>query len=127
MSIIVRRLLISALISAMVCIAVLAPQPIWAEEPYGARTYPQTAEPMPAKKHPTADEMFIDGLFLRPFMLAETLVGTAVFLITLPFSALGGNVEEAGQRLVVDPATATFRRCLGCLPDYYASRYDERE
>jgi len=37
-----------------------------------------------------------------------------VYLVSLPFSLLGGNAEEAGEVLVMGPARATFVRCLGC-------------
>lgn len=55
-----------------------------------------------------------DALFVRPALLATTIVGSAVYLVSLPFSALGGNAGEAGEVLVVGPAKATFVRCLGC-------------
>jgi hypothetical protein len=43
-----------------------------------------------------------------------TVVGAATFVVSLPFSALGGNVADAADTLVVGPAKATFVRCLGC-------------
>ncbi|WP_323750506.1 hypothetical protein [Marinobacter sp.] len=63
---------------------------------------------------PSALAMTTDAVFLRPALLATTIVGTAVYLVSLPFSALGGNAGEAGEVLVVGPAKATFVRCLGC-------------
>ncbi len=71
---------------------------------------------------PTAEQMIIDGLIYRPLYLAGTAVGLGIFIVTLPFSILGGNVDQAGQTLVVEPARATFGNCLGCLPNYYDSR-----
>jgi len=71
---------------------------------------------------PTAEQMIIDGLIYRPLSLAGTAVGLGIFIVTLPFSILGGNVDQAGQTLVVEPARATFGNCLGCLPNYYDSR-----
>jgi len=64
---------------------------------------------------PTAEQMIMDGLVYRPLSLAATAVGTGIFIVTLPFSLFGGNVEEAGNRLVVEPAAATFTECLGCI------------
>lgn len=55
-----------------------------------------------------------DLLIARPLLLATTAVGTGLFLASLPFSILGGNVEEAADTLVIDPAWLTFGRCLGC-------------
>ena len=63
---------------------------------------------------PSALAMAGDAVFVRPVLLATTIVGSAVYLISLPFSLLGGNAGEAGETLVVGPAKATFVRCLGC-------------
>ncbi len=71
---------------------------------------------------PTAEQMIIDGLIYRPLFLAGTAVGIGIFIVTLPFSILGGNVDQAGQALVVEPAKATFGNCLGCIPGYSDSR-----
>lgn len=71
---------------------------------------------------PTAEEMIIDGLVYRPLYLAGTAIGLGVFIATLPFSILGGNADQAGHTLVVEPARATFGECLGCLPYYSHSR-----
>ena len=62
---------------------------------------------------PTAGTMLADTVMVRPLMLIGTAVGVVAFVITLPFSALGGNVGEAGQTLVVEPAKYTFIRPLG--------------
>lgn len=63
----------------------------------------------------TGGTMMADTFLVRPFMLAGTVVGLATFVVTLPFSALGGNVGEAGNTLVVEPAKYTFIRPLGEL------------
>jgi len=58
--------------------------------------------------------MTADILVARPIGVAVTAVGAAAFVVSLPFSLLGGNVKEAGENLVVNPGKATFVRCLGC-------------
>src|SRR5690554_771017 len=63
---------------------------------------------------PTAEQMIVDGLVYRPLSLAGTLIGTGLFIVTLPFSLMGDNADVAAERLVKDPANATFDRCLGC-------------
>lgn len=63
---------------------------------------------------PSALAMTADALFARPVLFATTVVGAAVYVVSLPFSLLGGNAKEAGEVLVVGPAEATFVRCLGC-------------
>jgi hypothetical protein len=72
-----------------------------------ASTYSEYAEA------PTAGTMLADTVMVRPLMLIGTAVGVVAFVITLPFSALGGNVGEAGRILVVEPAKYTFIRPLG--------------
>ncbi len=79
------------------------PQPAWAGHPV----------------EPGATGMIIDGLVVRPISLVATVVGAVVFVITLPFSASSGNVNEAGEKLVVKPAAYTFFRCLGCFGGEY--------
>jgi hypothetical protein len=67
----------------------------------------------PYSEAPTAGTMLADTFMVRPLMLVGTAAGVVTFVVTLPFSALGGNVGEAGQTLVVDPAKYTFVRPLG--------------
>ena len=45
----------------------------------------------------SAGAMVVDALAVRPLGMAATLLGSAVFIISLPFSALGGNVDEGEQ------------------------------
>jgi hypothetical protein len=62
---------------------------------------------------PSAGEMFVDFFFMRPAGLIATTAGSVGFVLSLPFSALGGNIGDAGQALVVKPARFTFTRPLG--------------
>lgn len=57
-----------------------------------------------------------DAIFARPALLLATGVGLTIYTATLPFSILGGSEEQAAETLVLAPAEATFRRCLGCTP-----------
>jgi hypothetical protein len=43
-------------------------------------------------------------------------VGLTLYTATLPFSILAGSEKQAADTLVLGPADATFRRCLGCTP-----------
>ncbi len=61
----------------------------------------------------TAGSMVADALLVRPLGIVALVAGTAVFIISLPFSALGGNTEEAYQQMMVKPAKFTFQRPLG--------------
>lgn len=60
-----------------------------------------------------AMSMMFDLVILRPLGLAATVIGTAFFVVSLPFSVLGGNTGEAAKKLMVEPAKYTFTRPLG--------------
>src|SRR5690625_1953105 len=61
----------------------------------------------------SAAAMTPDALLVRPLGLVATVLGAGLFVVSLPLSALGGNVGEAAQTLVVAPAEMTFVRPLG--------------
>jgi hypothetical protein len=56
----------------------------------------------------------LDIIVARPVGIIVTGIGAVLFAVSLPFSALGGNIDEAAETLVVNPARETFTRCLGC-------------
>jgi hypothetical protein len=62
---------------------------------------------------PDPGAMIVDLIAVRPLGLVATLAGSAVFIVSIPFSALGGNTEVAWERLVAEPAAFTFKRPLG--------------
>ncbi len=90
----------------------LLPQPTWAGDAERTRS-------LGTEREPGAGSMIVDGLVVRPISLVATVVGAVAFVITLPFSASGGNVDEASEMLVVRPAAFTFSRCLGCFGGEY--------
>lgn len=57
--------------------------------------------------------MAADLVLVRPLGIVATALGCAVFIVSLPFSALGGNTKQAAQKLVQEPASFTFTRPLG--------------
>ena len=61
----------------------------------------------------SAPAMTADLLVVRPVGIVATGAGFCVYLLSLPFSYLGGNTEEAWSALVKDPAKFTFTRPLG--------------
>jgi len=60
---------------------------------------------------------FIDAILLRPAGLLLIPIGFCAFVISLPFSATGGNVSGAFDDLVKAPARYTFERPLGEIED----------
>ncbi|MGK0500509.1 MAG: hypothetical protein ACJAYG_002160 [Oceanicoccus sp.] len=81
---------------------------------------PQIAYTQAIEEDPSALAMTGDLLLARPLLLATTVIGSVVYLVSLPFSLAGGNAVEAGNTLVVGPAKATFVRCLGCTHSGYS-------
>jgi hypothetical protein len=62
---------------------------------------------------PEGGEMIYDTVVLRPVGLIATAVGSVFFILSLPFSALANNVDDASEKLVKDPYRYTFKRPLG--------------
>jgi hypothetical protein len=60
-----------------------------------------------------AGKMAGDALVVRPLGLCATVIGGVVFVVSLPFSALGGNTASAYKYLLADPFKFTFSRPLG--------------
>jgi len=63
---------------------------------------------------PNAFSMVGDLVIARPLLIAGTVLGTALFVVTLPFTAPVGAAKQSAQSLVVEPGRAAFVRCLGC-------------
>ncbi|KPA89494.1 hypothetical protein [Pseudomonas asplenii] len=92
---------------------------------FGLQSLPALAEdgtsgdPTYRIQNPPAYAMIGDLLVARPLLVGATLVGTAVFVVSLPFTVFGGvdGVGKAGKALVVDPGKAAFARCLGCTAE----------
>jgi len=61
----------------------------------------------------SGEVMIADALVARPVGLVAMVVGSAVYVVSLPFSLLGGNEKQARQKLVVEPTEFTFKRPLG--------------
>ncbi|MCX5870476.1 MAG: hypothetical protein NTY00_07555 [Deltaproteobacteria bacterium] len=57
--------------------------------------------------------MAADIALARPAGAMATVAGLAIFVVSAPFSALGGNSQEAWDSLVASPADYTFKRPLG--------------
>jgi high-affinity K+ transport system ATPase subunit B len=74
----------------------------------------------PVEREITADAMLADLVLLRPLGIAATILGSAVFVASLPFTLPTRSVDKAAQKLVVEPGKFTFVRPLGQVPrEYY--------
>lgn len=63
---------------------------------------------------PDEMEVALDLLVARPIGLGMAAVGSVLFVLTTPFSVIGGNVGEAADILVFGPYKEVLVRCLGC-------------
>ena len=64
-------------------------------------------------KEPGGGAMMYDMVVVRPIGIVATAIGSVFWLISLPFSASGDNVDAATEKLVKEPAAYTFDRPLG--------------
>jgi hypothetical protein len=56
-----------------------------------------------------------DAFVVRPFCFVATVLGSAIFVVTLPVAAISKSTETTAKALVTGPAKATFTRPLGKL------------
>jgi hypothetical protein len=92
-----KSVLVATLIAALVCLPFATPEPAYGQEP----------------GQPSVGSTWIDALIYRPVGLVAIPVGAVLFVLTVPFAALGGNVGQAWNGLVVVPVKYTFARPLG--------------
>jgi hypothetical protein len=98
---------LTVLLAAVFLAAALA-SPVGAyDQPSGEGTEPSTAA------------VVGDLVLVRPVGLVSTVVGSALFVGTLPFSIWGGkkDIGHTADKLVVEPATFTFDRPVGEFGD----------
>jgi hypothetical protein len=99
----VRRAIVALMVSCL-----LLPQMLLAEEAID--------------ESPNEWAMVGDLLVARPIGAVLTVGGTAVWLVSLPFTLLAGSASEAAGTLIGGPAEATFMRCLGCRNTGYTGK-----
>ena len=76
---------------------------------------PASEEPPEPDTAPTGEQMAVDLIVVRPLSLAGTVLGTAIYIVALPFNALTLNFKDPARRLILEPAKYTFVRPLGEL------------
>lgn len=60
-----------------------------------------------------SDDMVLDTLVVRPLMLATTIVGVGLWVVSLPFSLPGGNANEVANQFIFRTGEYTFGRPIG--------------
>ncbi|MEM9254397.1 MAG: hypothetical protein AAGA91_03060 [Pseudomonadota bacterium] len=71
---------------------------------------------------PNEFAMVFDLAVARPIGAAMGVGGTAVWLVSLPFTLLSGHASEAAGTLIGGPVETTFMRCLGCRNPGYTGK-----
>jgi 23S rRNA A2030 N6-methylase RlmJ len=61
----------------------------------------------------TGAQMAADLLLVRPVGIAATLVGSAIFIVALPFTLISGDTQHSLDKLIKEPGKYTFNRPLG--------------
>jgi hypothetical protein len=54
-----------------------------------------------------------DAVVVRPACLVATVVGSALFVVALPWAAASKSIKKTADALVLKPANATFTRPMG--------------
>jgi len=54
-----------------------------------------------------------DVVLVRPGCFLATLLGSVVFVVSLPIAATSHSIRQSADTLIVSPAQATFTRPLG--------------
>lgn len=96
----VKRYIVFILASLLICV------------PYG---HAASGSDLTGVEETSGAMMAADAILIRPFGMVAVVLGTAVFIVSLPFSALGGNMGQAAEKLVKEPLAYTFARPLGDL------------
>lgn len=92
--------------------------------PASASSSNVSGNPIYEVEAPHAYAIVADVVIARPLLIAATAIGMGLFVVTLPFTAMGGGIGRTGHALVVEPGKAAFVRCLGCTKDGY-NNHDE--
>lgn len=95
---VVKSFMVLAVIAALICIPL---------------TNSAVAEEYFKVEEPGGGAMIFDLVVIRPVGLVATAVGSVCWVLSLPFSASGDNVDAATLKLVKEPAAYTFKRPLG--------------
>ena len=62
--------------------------------------------------------ILVDAVVVRPVSFGLTVVGSVLFVLSLPVAAPSHSVDKTAHALVVAPAKDTFVRPLGDFDDY---------
>jgi hypothetical protein len=99
--------------TALLISCLMLPQTLWAQDAAAMGREGAVDE------NPNGFAMLGDLVVARPIGLLLTVGGTALWLVSLPFSLLAGNAGDVADNLILGPGEQTFMRCLGCRQSGY--------
>jgi hypothetical protein len=76
-----------------------------------------------SEETPSGESIIFDVILVRPGGIAAIAIGTAFFIVSLPFGIISGSTAQAGKALVADPFNFTFTRPLGEFSQYDPDRH----
>ena len=79
----------------------------------GCASTSQTPVQTQQQVHGATSEDMMYEVVVRPLSLLSTIGGSAMYVVTLPFSVASGSAQEAKRLLVDKPYEATFGRKMG--------------
>ncbi|HSB51276.1 MAG TPA: hypothetical protein VLD40_01330 [Dissulfurispiraceae bacterium] len=66
-----------------------------------------------------------DVFIARPLGLAATVIGTAIYIVSLPLALTSGSQRQTADTLIRKPFAFTFKRQLGDFREEFGFRYDQ--
>jgi hypothetical protein len=66
----------------------------------------------------SAEGMTVDLLLIRPLGIASTILGSVLYVVSLPLTLPTGTADVAGEKFVKEPVQFTFIRPLGQFGSY---------
>lgn len=93
--------------------------------PVHAQQHNSSGDPVYTTETADGFTMIGDLVIARPLLVGATLIGTALFVISLPFSLASGSVEKTAESLIFEPGREAFVRCLGCTQSGYGVEEDQ--
>ncbi len=66
-----------------------------------------------------------DVFIARPLGLAATVIGTAIYVVSLPFALTSGSQRQTADTLIRKPFAFTFKRQLGDFREEFGFRHDQ--
>lgn len=102
--------------AALAMVSAIGALPVHAQQ---AAPQNVSGDPLYTVEAPPGYAIVGDLLIARPLLIGATVIGAGLFVVALPFTAMGGGIGATGKALVVDPGKAAFVRCLGCTKSGY--------